>query len=150
MERVGVLCTDMTKKIGLYENKGIDFIYPEKTYQQGIMQAIFATKAGFTKEIIPTNDIRKKLVDYLVSINALESDKDHFSQSASTMISAGIDNLQKLGASKIVLGCTEIPLCIDDYHIKNRDNIEVYNPTRILADAAVKYMQKQSQTAEVL
>ena len=66
------------------------------------------------------------------------------------MVSGAIDNLRNLGANKIVLGCTEIPLCIDNSHITNKDSIEVYNPTRILAHAAVQYMQNKLQAAEVL
>lgn len=144
-DKVGMLCTDMTKKLNLYSDDKINFLYPNKENQELVMQAIFAAKAGQIFSAISDPRIINKIRSYLLSINALNPSSPCFKTSATAMLKSAIENLIEHGARKIILGCTEIPLCISDKEIEEQYGVIVYNPTRILAQAAVVALKTQLQ-----
>ena len=64
-----------------------------------------------------------------------EFSKEIFSNETRSEYTRIISDMEKLGAEGIILGCTEIPLLLDQ---KGFD-IPLFNTTEIHADAAVKF-----------
>ena len=113
VRKIGLLATTGTIKTRVYhdvfEPKGFEIIVPsEKLQEENVMEAIYGEKgikAGFT------DDHPKELMRVVASY------------------------LHKQGSEAVIMGCTEIPLVLED-----GDDVLVplINPTRILAQAAVR------------
>jgi len=105
----GLLATTGTVKMRIYEatleNEGVEVITPPDAEQELVQAAIERIKAG-----APRDEVRPIL-----------------------KIACG--NLMSRGADLVILGCTEIPLVLDDEDRACR----ILNPTRILAQAAVDW-----------
>jgi aspartate racemase len=136
-EKVGVLCTDMTRNLELYKYNSIQFYYPDKNTQEEIMQSIFAAKAGYTKTCITDKNVKEKITKYLKSINAIGQENNCFIISAEKMLINAIIKFKENGINNVILGCTELPLCLDIPKLEKNLDIKIYNPTRILAEEAV-------------
>ncbi|MBT4804268.1 MAG: amino acid racemase [Legionellales bacterium] len=137
IKNIGVLCTNMTMLLDLYKIPEMGIIYPDQKHQTLVMQAIFAAKAGYTDTNIKDRATTEKLVQYLSNvINAPVSNLD-FSKSAQQIFTLCIKQLCDQGAEAIILGCTEIPLCIDTAVISQKFNVPIFNPTAILAAATI-------------
>jgi len=109
-KKVGLLATTGTISTGLYEKefeaRGIEVITPAKDLEENcVMKAVYSIKAGGNKQ-----------------------------QCEDLLYSAGKD-LEKNGASVIVLGCTEIPLAFNP----ERAGVPVISATQVLADRAIEY-----------
>lgn len=144
LRRIGVLCTDMTKKHQLYHIPRTMLVYPDHQYQALVMQGIFAAKAGYTHEPITDTAIQAQLRHHL-SLTGVETSLLDFQYSAADIYEKTIAHLQSLGVDAVILGCTEIPLCVDTHAIERRFGFPVINPTNELAKAAVALAINQCQ-----
>ena len=110
MNRVGLLATDGTVQSGVYAKAfaeaGIDMDIPSPENQKAVMDVIYK------------------------GVKAGNYDLDL------TGFYKTMDELFQNGAEAVVLGCTELPVAFDMYHIE-RPHID---PTLILAQAAVKFV----------
>lgn len=107
--KVGLLATDTTIKEKLYEKplsrNGIDLIKPDKESQAIVMKIVRNVTAG--KKIMKD---KKELMDV-------------------------VKKLKSKDAEAVILGCTELPLVINQ---NDFNNIEIFDATEILAESAVK------------
>lgn len=114
LKKVGLLGTRITMEKEFYRNKlmeqGIEALVPEAADRDFINHSIFEE---FGKEIF-SDDTRQRYT-------------------------AIIDGLVKKGAEGIILGCTEIPLLLDQKDF----SIPLFNTTEIHAEAAVKFALEQ-------
>ena len=112
---VGVLGTNGTVYSGIYtkslEGKGFKVRYPDEEIQSSMVHdAIYHREFGIKAH---SNPVKAK---------------------AREMIFEGIDALMEKGAECIILGCTELPLAIDEKEIEGKP---VLNPTLVLARALI-------------
>ena len=98
-KKVGLLCTKLTLKTGVYQsllrNEGIDFVLPTKSEREEITNIILNILAG---KKLPTD----KLILEKIAIRMI-----------------------KEGADAIVLGCTELPLLFKNSSIRTIDTIQI-------------------------
>ena len=110
VKKVGVLGTKLTMEGGLYTSilsqRGVEVIVPESDDRNIIDQIIF-------KEIVPSRVT------------------EHTARS----VLAVIKNLQDAGAEAIILGCTELPIVVDD----SNSSVPTIDTTRLLARKALEY-----------
>jgi aspartate racemase len=144
-QHIGILSTDMTRKLQLHQIPNRTLIYPDAQYQAQMMQAIFAAKAGYTKHAITDHMVQQQVEQYLQSVGISPNALD-FSQSATTIIEQSISHLIQRGAEAIVLGCTEIPLCVEAPTLERFFGIPIINPTAELAKATVALARAQRAT----
>ncbi|RJP69728.1 MAG: amino acid racemase [Ignavibacteriales bacterium] len=116
VKKVGLLATTGTISTGLYEKEfkalGIEVITPAKDLLENcVMKAVYSIKAGGNKQ-----------------------------QCEDLLYTAGKD-LEKNGASVIVLGCTEIPLAFNP----ERAGVPVVSATQVLADRAIEKYKKMQK-----
>lgn len=121
---LGLLATDGTCSTGVYPKTAskvsskIKIIKPDDIpdgNQPNVMEAIYGEKgikAGFDK---PEETAEAKRNQTLLKTEALK--------------------LIKAGASAVIMGCTEIPLVLNE---TEHDDVVLLNPTNILADAVVR------------
>lgn len=93
-------------------------VYPEKLSANGI------------DHLMPTPDERTRIDDIIMD----ELVKGVFSDESRKYFQQVIGRLSHQGCDAVVLGCTEIPLLIDD----NSSPLPTLNSTRLLARAAVR------------
>lgn len=144
-QHIGILSTDMTRKLQLHQIPNRTLIYPDAQYQAQMMQAIFAAKAGYTKQPITDHIVQQPLKQYLQSVGIPPTALD-FSQSATAIIEQSISHLIQRGAEAIVLGCTEIPLCVEAPTLERFFGVPIINPTAELAKATVALARAQCAT----
>ena len=115
--KVGLLATSGTVKTGIYSVKslamGIPMVAPDQPHQELVMRAIYGpkgAKAGFTD-----------------------------GQCREDLLSAAEYLVEKHGCNVLILGCTELPLILDegDMEIAGR-TVFVIDPTSALARKVVK------------
>lgn len=106
--RVALLATDGTVKTGIYaklfDEYGIPHILPDADEQRAVMDVIY-------------NGVKAGRTDY-----------------DTANLRAALDALIKRGAEAFVLGCTELPVAFEDYHL----DYPAVDPTLVLALAAVE------------
>lgn len=120
---VGLMATDGTVKTGIYKNKadqmGITLVTPEPKYQALVMEAIYGpkgAKAGFTNGVC-----REQLLE------------------------AGRHLVRDKGAASLILGCTELPLILDECELMDIGEglkATIVDPTSAVARRAVKAAQE--------
>ena len=137
INKIGILCTNMTRNLNLYKElqEGLEIAtcYPEEDHQAQVMQAIFAVKAGYTTRPIKKLAHQTKITQYLQQESSLPYNIDSFKSSPKELFEAAAQSLVvQQGADAILLGCTEIPLCLTEFH-----TTQVINPTQILAAAII-------------
>lgn len=108
INKVLVLCTEGTKKVGIYstylEKYNIDYIYPDQNFQNEINRIIYeGVKKGV--EVFDTTLINEKLSEY-----------------------------NDLGYCHAILGCTELPIATIKYGLK----YNFINPSEIVAKKAIE------------
>lgn len=108
---VGLLATTGTISSGLYE----DYL---KEY--GIQL------------IIPSDNDQTLVMDFIYKIKGMHSSTE--SPDISNILSI-IEHMKQHGAQAIILGCTELPIALND----DNTNIRCIDATQILAEKAVKY-----------
>lgn len=122
--KVGLLATSGTISSGVYHRaaaaRKVDLITPDEEHQMRVMDAIYAEdgiKAGF---------IDGRCKDNLVS---------------------AIDHLVKAHAEVIILGCTELPLVVEQQNdfIAAERAIALIDPTKILAERCVALWESADQ-----
>jgi len=105
--RVGLLATDGTFRVGIYDQMfqrfGINFIKPDPEEQKHVMDVIY-------------NGIKAKN-------NAIDLSLFHET----------LRRMESRGVEAFVLGCTELPIAFDQFLIPNQS----INPTEILAMRAI-------------
>jgi aspartate racemase len=107
-----------SKKIGLFSS--------ESTNKLGLYQNIF-DKSGI--EVISADDEQQKILNNVIeNVMGGKQGKDD----VKALKEIGND-FQKKGAEAIIMGCTEIPLAINQSQI----DIKLFNTTQILAESAV-------------
>ena len=110
LKKVGVLATDGTCQSGVYKTvfdaAGIEMLSPSPVGQQAVMDVIYKG----------------------VKAGNLSIDLSGFNKA--------MDELFEAGAEVLVLGCTELPVAFELFHI-DRPNID---PTLVLAAAAVRFV----------
>jgi aspartate racemase len=106
------------KKVGLFSS--------ESTNKLELYQNIF-NKSGM--EVISANDEQQKILNNVIE-NVMGGKQGADDVKVLKEIA---DDFQKKGAEAIVIGCTEIPLAINQSQI----NIKLFNSTQILAESAV-------------
>jgi len=106
--RVALLATDGTVKTGIYaklfDEYGVPHILPDADEQRAVMDVIY-------------NGVKAGRTDY-----------------DTANLRAALDALIKRGAEAFVLGCTELPVAFEDYHL----DYPAVDPTLVLALAAVE------------
>ena len=106
--KVGLLATDGTLQAGVYQAElnavGIETVCPTDTEQREVMRLIYDG----------------------VKADALTFD--------TAVLSALLERLEREGAQRIVLGCTELPVGFDRYGISRKNTVD---PAEILARAAI-------------
>ncbi len=117
IETVGLLATSGTVETGIYrrafDKSPFSLITPDHDHQEMVMEAIYGdkgAKAGYTSGVAGDN---------------LEKAASH---------------LVERGASVLILGCTELPLIIEDsteFSIAGK-KVVILDPTRILAEKCVR------------
>ncbi len=112
ISKIGLLATDGTIKSGIYHRAlaeaEIDVVIPSPMQQMSIMDIIYNGVKASNKNI----------------------NLDQFN--------GVLDDMFAKGAETLVLGCTELPLAFDMFHI-NRPAID---PTSVLAEAAIRFVNK--------
>ncbi len=107
LSAIGLLATDATIQTGLYHKaldaKGIEIILPSKTGQKALMDLIY-------KGV--------KAGNVNLDVSALLQELEH---------------MRGQGAQVFVLGCTELPIAFEKFHI----GFAAIDPTDVLAKAAV-------------
>ena len=110
IKKVGLLATDGTCQSGVYKTvfdaAGIEMLSPSPVGQQAVMDVIYKG----------------------VKAGNLSIDLSGFNKA--------MDELFEAGAEVLVLGCTELPVAFELFHI-DRPNID---PTLVLAAAAVRFV----------
>ena len=110
-KKVGLLSTSATAKTGLYQKSiSCDVVIPSDESIESEMEAIYGEhgiKAGVEYENSQYNK------DLLLGV---------------------IDELKEKGAEAIILGCTELPLCLT----ASDTDIPLINPTEILSKAIIR------------
>jgi aspartate racemase len=110
--KIGLLATDGTIKSGVYHavlaEAGIDLVIPSPEKQTSVMDVIYN------------------------GIKASNRDIDL------TEFYCAIDELFEQGAEILILGCTELPVAFDVFHIDR----PVIDPTAVLAAAAIRFVDK--------
>lgn len=123
--RVGLLATTGTVRTGVYHAvaKGIlDLMVPDDAHQEKVMASIYGplgVKAGYTDG---------QCVEDLL---------------------AGVKHLVDRGAEILILGCTELPVLIDesdDYRIAGK-SVVLLDPTNLLARRCVELAQQAGRSA---
>jgi len=107
LKKVGLLSSESTNKLGLYSNN--------------------FRKSGI--EVISANESEQKLLNNVIE-NVMGGTQGIKDVKILNKISA---NYIKNGAQAIVVGCTEIPLAIDQSQIDTK----IFDTTQVLAEAAV-------------
>lgn len=112
VKKVGLLATDGTIKSGVYHaalsDEGIDLVIPSPTKQMSVMDVIYNGIKASNRNI----------------------DLNEFYGT--------IDELFEKGAEILVLGCTELPVAFELFHI----NRPIIDPTSVLAAAAIRFVEK--------
>lgn len=112
--KVGALSTLGTYKNGLYQNYleqgGIDTISPDETSAQRIHSAIYDSTIG------------------------IKSNSNPVTEEAQNIVKECIFQLRDQGADAVILGCTELPLALDQPTL---GDIALIDPTTILARALI-------------
>ncbi|WP_409310438.1 aspartate/glutamate racemase family protein [Pectobacterium sp. B1J-3] len=120
-KRIGLLATDATLYMGLYqkaiENLGLSCIQPELESQKKIMESIYALKSG---------------------------DKSK----AKSLLHEQVESLFHLGAEVIILGCTEIPLILSK-EIEKDPNLYI-DSTDTLVCESIKWYEKRTKKTKRL
>lgn len=115
IETVGVLSTTGTKMAGVYphylEREGLSVLQPKEKLQNEIHAAIYDPGYGIKA---CSNPVTEKARDKLLG---------------------GVVSLQREEAQAIILGCTEIPLAINE---KMAGETPLIDPTLVLARALIK------------
>ncbi|HET7629475.1 MAG TPA: aspartate/glutamate racemase family protein [Bacillales bacterium] len=108
MKRVGLIGTRFTMEQDFYADRlrdhGIEVVIPDVKARMAIHEVIFFE---LTKGII--SDVSRRKLQNIV------------------------DNLEKKGAEGVVLGCTELPMLLDQQHSR----LPLFDTTRLHAEAAV-------------
>ena len=124
IETVGALSTTGTHAAGVYppflEREGLSVLQPDKKLQNEIHAAIYDPEYGIKAR---SNPVSEKARDKLLN---------------------GILFLQREGAQAIILGCSEIPLAIDD---KMVGETLIIDPTLVLARALIKSVEPEKLRA---
>ena len=109
IEKVGLLATNGTVESQVYDSimeaKSIEVLIPSEEDQSAVMEIIY---------------------------QGIKAGKKDFN---TVKFSKTMDNLLACGAQKLILGCTELPVAIELYHM----NYPTVDPTEVLAKAAVDY-----------
>lgn len=112
ISKIGLLATDGTIKSGVYHavlaKAGIDLVIPSPEKQTNVMDVIYNGIKASNREIDLTGFYRT------------------------------LDELYEQGAEILILGCTELPVAFDIFHI-DRPAID---PTAVLAAAAIQFVDK--------
>lgn len=113
VRKVGLLATSGTINAGVYQQalkrRGLDCMVPDAKAQERVMWVIRQVKAGNTSEEV-TNALREVA-----------------------------DALKTSGAQAAILGCTELPLVLQD----GQASLPLIDATEVLAKAAVKRAKRQ-------
>lgn len=111
-KKVGLFSSESTNKLGLYQNifnkSGIE-VFSANNEQQEILNNVIENVMG-----------GKQGADDIKALKKIAND------------------FQKKGAEAIVMGCTEIPLAIN----QSQADIKLFDSTQILAESAVDYSLK--------
>ena len=111
ISKIGLLATDGTIQSGVYHkvfaDMGIDLVIPPSIKQASVMEVIYKGVKALNKNF--------NINDFCVTI----------------------DELFEQGAEVLVLGCTELPVAFEMFHI-DRPAID---PTLALAEAAIRFIE---------
>ncbi len=122
---------DETVSFALEKYPGIDEIClmgTSGTMQSRLYQDAFENKS--IKCYLPNDEVQEKFV--MGGIYAIKAGKDL--SFAENLLLKALEHLSKTGCSKVVLGCTEIPIVLKRPRINNFD---IINPTSILAKVTI-------------
>lgn len=115
-KKVGLFASESTNKLGLYQERfkgsGITVISPSQEQQKVLNNVIEHVMGG-----------NQKLDDVIV-------------------LKEIADNYVKQGAEAIVMGCTEIPLAINQSHT----DIKLFDTIEIIVESAVNFSLKENQS----
>ena len=117
------------KKIGILATTG--------SIKAGIFQNYFRSVGVET--ILPTNEDQEKLV--MEAIYGKRGIKAGKKMESKRLLTEAIMNLIEEGAESIVLGCTEIPLVINQKHF----DIKLHDPMEIVAKEIIHYIEREEE-----
>lgn len=138
-KKIGLLSTASTLQKGLYHEAfkkyNIEVISPSLRSQNHVVQAIYGIKAGFISGMrYPDNRSRKKLYNIYKEISQIKSFAEV--KLPEKLLKDAVIELVQQGTEFVILGCTEIPLVLND---RDTDVCTLIDPTEITANAAVDY-----------
>ncbi|MEX0746822.1 MAG: amino acid racemase [Rhodothermales bacterium] len=130
VQRIGILSTLAVYKLGLYRSAladaGFDPVLPDEDVQlEMVNRTIFDPTYGIKAQANPVSrEARRSLLD-------------------------AIEHLQRKGAEAVVLGCTELPLAIEESEI---GSTIIIDPTEVLAKALIRetYPERLKSSAVAL
>jgi aspartate racemase len=139
VKEVGLLATLGTLRTQIYQetfNKfGIKIVSCDDPIQLRVHQAIYGVKAGYITLFDDEDEDEQLHLNHLYQIYARHSpNKSSIKPVAPQQLA--LDNIQAKNVQHTILGCTELPLIINQKLYKNHVLID---PNSIIADSAINY-----------
>jgi aspartate racemase len=129
-ETVGFIQTKLPdrSKIGVLSTTGT---YRSRVYQDALESASFEV-------LLPSEEMQEKLIHPAIYDRdyGIKSVSDPVHPQALQNLETGLNYLKALGAEAVIMGCTEIPMAVQEFPGKG---IMAIDPTRILARALIKH-----------
>jgi len=149
VKKIGLISTESTKKQCLYQNSllpyGIEVITLNSSLQQYVMEAIYIIKTGINltsqERVIKNTNYPKFIKEDHVSLVNHPYKKvllQQYLPNPVKIIQDAIDYFIQLDCNYIVLGCTELPLLLNQIII-DKNNTFLIDSNKIIADSAVLF-----------
>lgn len=147
IKKVGLLSTAAVAHSNLYHGylskREIEIILPRKDSQLKIMQAIYGIKAGYASNNRLTKAEKEKLKEvYRNSYFSLEDTPNHLSPNTPPikLLQEVVCEMEDFGVDNIILGCTELPLALNDKTHKGKSNL--IDPLEVVAQKTIELCVK--------
>ncbi len=141
IKKIGLLSTVAVIKSKIYQlplaDKGIELVVPDLELQSEIFKAIYGIKAGYYKECDLLNYKQKEKLAFVYKQHEIKTllNNSVFIKPPSEIILSALKNLETKGVKHVILGCTEIPILINQGIYNGSCNL--IDPTYVLASKVV-------------
>jgi aspartate racemase len=150
-----IIFKDFSNEVKRYENIILlnmveevkNYLLKKKIYNAGLLSTSGVYYSNLYDNILNENKINihkvddnnQKMIQEAIYNKewGIKAKSNPVTKKAKKIIFSKIDYFQKKGVTNIILGCTEIPLIFNDYHI-NKYNINFINPVDILSKEMIK------------
>ena len=139
IKKVGLLSTLGTLNSKIYQTTflkyGIEVVLLDHNLQIKIHQAIYGIKAGYIsnsdiEELTHKNKLNQIYTKFNANINNFEI------TSPQNLIIEALNNIKDQGITHTILGCTELPLAIDQNNCKGQILID---PNKLISYSLINY-----------